>query len=111
MQTQPHLRIGRAPGILRHIGADRRRMQHRHLKVAPLYGIGLGRVLRRHQIVGDRDDRKENDDQQKQRNELDSPVRTSVATLRRHAQPKADEARRHQSAHEIENEFQARFVF
>lgn len=106
-----HLRIGSSESIHRKIGAQGPRLQHGSFEVAPLHRVGLGRVLGRHQIVGYRDDREENDDEQKQGDDLSCPMCGSGTPSRGNAKPQADEAHSHESAHEIENEFQARFLF
>lgn len=109
--TPGHLRIAHLEGINGKIGARGHGLQYRRFKVASLHRVGLCGILSSHQIVGDRDDREENDDEQKQSNELNSPMRASVTALRLEAQPEADEAQRHQGADEIENQFQDCFLF
>jgi hypothetical protein len=56
--------------------------------IAPLQGVGLGRILRREKIVGNRDDGEQDKDEQRQRNKLCPPA---FAPRRSESQPKADQ--------------------
>jgi len=77
--------------------------------IAPQAGVGFDRILNRLQVVGYRDNRKQDQKKQSQGDKLPALVKITLvrASARGKSQPQAEHKRRLQKPCEIENQFHA----